>query len=110
MEKLRRAAGFVSALVLFFAGAVLVGPVPVLGLPIMLIGLAASIWQGWQLWQRRLPPKDPYDLSRLWEEERLDDDPEDMLTDETGTLYCHHCGHAVPGPFVQCPECGSRLR
>jgi hypothetical protein len=110
MEKLRRAAGFISALVLFFAGAVLVGAAPIVGLPIMLVGLAASVWQGWKLWQRRLPPTDPYDLSRLWDEERLDDDPEDVLMDANGTLYCHHCGHAVPDPYARCPECGSQLR
>lgn len=110
MQKLRRAAGLISALVLFLAGAVLIGPVPYFGLPVMLVGGAASIYQAWRLWGSRPAPTDPYDLSRLWEEEPLDDDPEDLLMDDTGTLYCHHCGHAVPAPYATCPECGHRLR
>ena len=110
MQKLRRAAGLISALVLFLAGAVLIGPVPFLGLPVMLTGGAAAIWQAWRLWGTRPAPSDPYDLSRLWEDDTLDEDPEDMLTDEEGTLYCHHCGHAVAGPFARCPECGAKLR
>ena len=110
MAALRQAAGLIAALILALAGGALVGGSPLLGGALLVVGLGAGAWQAWQLWQSR---RDPYDLSRLWEER--EDEPEETA-DESGwdgeeaeLLYCHNCGHGVPPPHVRCPECGQTL-
>lgn len=113
MTGLRQAAGLIAALILALAGGVLVGGSPLLGGALLVVGLGAGAWQAWQLWRNR---RDPYDLSRLWEHDSSNDEPEESADEddwqgngEPELLYCHHCGHGVPPPHVRCPECGQRL-
>ena len=110
METLRRSAGLIAAVLVAASGSVLAFGAPGLGLPLLVIGALAAIWQGRLLLASR---QDPYDLSRLWDREPEPPDggpDEEDLVDEEGTLYCHGCGHAVPAPYAACPECGRRLR
>jgi len=113
MGTFRRAAGLIAALILLLAGGALVGGDPILGGALLVVGAGASVWQGWQLWKSR---RDPYDLSRLWDDPLPGDEPEEepdpdsFYTEDDGTLYCHGCGHAVPATLARCPECGRQLR
>lgn len=108
MAKMRKAAGLIAALILVAFGLLAAQGLPLIGYIIMGIGAAAAIWQAKVLWGAR---EDPYDLNKLWERPEEADEPEyELLTDETGTPYCHNCGHAVPEPFARCPECGQSVR
>ena len=124
MSTFRRAAGLIAAVLLFAAGLSLVASGwLVFGIPWMIAAIILAFFQARRLYQTRKRAEDPYDLSRLWdygppvadEEPNLDpSDPfeEELLRerDESGTFYCHNCGHAVPDLFANCPECGQRLR
>ncbi|GAB4452957.1 MAG: hypothetical protein OHK0029_04790 [Armatimonadaceae bacterium] len=92
--------------------------IPWVGVPFCLLGSGAGIWHAMRLQRTRPPREDPYDLSKLWDYDPLDPiveetiHEEDMVranSDGNGTLYCQHCGHAVPDLFAFCPECGNRL-
>lgn len=85
---------------IFFGGA------PLIGGPLFVVGCGIAIWRGLVLWKSR---PDPYDLSRLWDTDEPDDEPEEDVYVED-TVYCHNCGHAVTRPFARCPECGMSLR
>lgn len=108
MATLRKAAGLICALILMTCGMFLAGGIPLVGIPLMLVGLGAAIWQAKELYASR---QDPYDLNKLWDRPAEDEEPDyELLTDEEGTPYCHHCGHAVPRPYAHCPECGNPVR
>lgn len=110
MNRLRRAAGLIAALIVLAVGAGLLFAAPPLGVLLLVIGAGAAVWQGRQLLASR---RDPYDLSRLWEpepEDQADEGAVDAMdSDDDGTLLCHACGHAVPHPLRVCPECGRAL-
>ena len=109
MEALRRSAGLIAAVLVAASGGVLTFGAPVLGLPLLVVGAVAAVWQARQQIASR---QDPYDLSRLWEREQEppgEAEPEEDVEDD-GTVYCHACGHAVPEPFAMWPECGRTLR
>jgi len=110
MKTIRSAAGLIAAvllaawgtLVLVFAGQ------HVLGAAMMLFGAATAVWQGKRLWESR---QDPYDLSKLWDQEPDPDaEPDEDWEGDRDTVYCYNCGHAVAEPFARCPECGLQLR
>lgn len=117
MATFRRAAGLIAAILLLVIGIGLAATgSPVLGLLVVLAGFVSGIWQVARLWRTRTRRSDPYDLSRLWDYDPSDPVAEEALEEEARraaqatTLYCHHCGHAVPDLFAHCPECGQRLR
>lgn len=111
MDWFRRTAGVIAGLVVAAMGAIgYISGSPFFGNAFLIVGLVLAAWQGWQLYATR---PDPYDLKRLWDTppEISDPDPSDeLLTDEAGAIYCHHCGNAVAGPFTRCPNCGGKLR
>ena len=109
MNGLRRAAGLIAGLLILATGAALLGAAPPLGALLLITGIGAAVWQGKQLLAAH---RDPYDLSRLWEQvpERPAEPPDDAVDpDDENTLLCHACGHAVPAPLRVCPECGRPL-
>lgn len=111
MEWFRRSAGLIAALLVAALGVgFLTGGSMTVGFLLLGAGLGLAGWWGWRLYATR---PDPYDLKRLWEEPPEDSVPdpnEELLSDEQGVAYCHHCGHAVAGPFARCPDCGGQLR
>lgn len=114
MEKMRRASGLIAAVIVFLMGLgfMAVSPSPLVSAGLLALGAFGIVWQGRKLYAER---RDPYDLSRLWErDEEPNDEPEEPENDDTNgevdTMFCHHCGHAVPRPFVRCPDCGNPLR
>jgi hypothetical protein len=111
MNWFRRAAGLIAGLLVAAMGvAFLAAGIPLVGAALLVLGGGAAVWQGWRMYATR---PDPYDLNRLWEAPPADEEPDptdELLQDEAGVAYCHHCGHAVAGPFARCPECGGRLR
>lgn len=121
MAKFRRASGLIAAILVIAMGAALtVTGAALFGIPLVFLGLIVAVWQAYRLYKTRPLPPDPYDLSRLWEHDPYEPIPEETLEQEaqvraelsesSGTLYCHNCGHAVPDLFAHCPECGQRLR
>lgn len=85
---------------IFLAGA------PLVGAGLVLLGLFGGLWHIRQILSGR---RDPYDLSRLWEEEPSPDEADEAAVEDEGTLYCHSCGHAVPRALHRCPDCGRPL-
>ena len=108
MTTFRRAAGLIAAILLMAMGGVLAIGVPPLGIPLLMVGMGAAVWQAHRMYAER---SDPYDLSRLWdrEPEPPAEADEESPQEDDGTLYCHSCGHAVPRQFHVCPDCHRQL-
>ena len=103
MATFRRTAGLIAALLVAAFGAIVLPGSRLIGAALLAVGIGAALWQIRELFDAR---RDPYDLSRLWEREpEPPDEPDETLTEDEGTLYCHSCGHAVPRQFHRCPEC-----
>ena len=92
-----------AALILAAFGAALLSALPPLGLALVAVGIGVAVWQGVLLWQER---RSPYDLSRLWEGQRDEPEPDDR---ERDMIYCHRCGASMSLRHSICPQCGCVL-
>lgn len=82
-------------------------PSRLFGSVLALVGLfIAAVGVAQNLIARR-QPRDPYDLSKLWDQEPEPEEPEDER--ERDLVYCHHCGASMQQAYAICPQCGSRL-
>ena len=82
------------------------------GLGLFFSGLAVvcvNVYQAMEEWLRRR--RDPYDLSRLWEDPLPEEQPDEetVLPDDDELVYCHRCGASMDRRFGVCPDCGARL-
>lgn len=108
MQTVRKASALIaSLLIVTLACGLLVEGFASVGIPLIVVGLLASIWQIKRLYAAR---EDPYDLKRLFDPPPSDDQPEDEYPEDGDVPLCHHCGHAVAKPFARCPECGTPVR
>jgi len=100
----RRWMRLVAALVLMAMSTALLYPFPPLGIGLMAAGAGIALYQAVQIWRER---RDPYDLSRLFEQPP--DEPEETDDTDREMIFCHRCGVSVPGMYSLCPECGGVL-
>ena len=94
----------VAAIVLMALSTPFLSPFPPLGIGLMATGAGIALYQAVQMWRER---RDPYDLSRLFEQQT--DEPEDTDDTDREMIFCHRCGVSVPGTYSLCPECGGVL-
>jgi hypothetical protein len=111
MEKLRKTAGLIAAVLVVALGCGLLLVTPIFGVMLATSGLALMVWQALALWRAR---EDPYDLKKLWDApvllgEESDDQPDESGLESDSMAYCHQCGHAVPTTYARCPECGNLI-
>lgn len=71
--------------------------------------ICVNAYQGVEEWLHR--KRDPYDLSRLWDEPLPDDSATSppLGPEEDDLVYCHRCGTSMHGRHAICPDCGHRI-
>jgi uncharacterized paraquat-inducible protein A len=86
-------------------GGVAAGSAPPIGLSLIAVGLCLCLYQGVQMWRER---RDPYDLSRLWEDVPVKEEPEEDAKFRN-MILCHRCGASMSAKYSICPQCGVPL-